>query len=57
MREVPPVSSTAWRRTAEDYVAALGDGWGLTAAQRIRLTLAAELALSTGWTPVPPVTM
>jgi hypothetical protein len=37
--------------SAEEYFAALGDGWRLSEAQRVKLTRAAETALSTGWTP------
>jgi hypothetical protein len=44
-------SAACGSKPAEEYFAALGDGWRLTAAQRARLAPAAETALSTGWTP------
>jgi Oxidoreductase family, NAD-binding Rossmann fold len=50
-RQAPVAGAADGGTPAEKYFAALGDGWQLTAAQRARLAPAAELALSTGWTP------
>jgi Helix-turn-helix domain len=50
--DVPPIVRAAYGgRPTDEYFAALGDGWRLSAAQCARLATFAERALSAGWTP------
>ena len=44
-------ASRSATRSGSTWLAAVSDGWPLTAARRARLAPAAELALSIGWTP------
>lgn len=50
-REAPHLGAAGGGGPSGEFFAALGEGWRLTAAQRIRLTPAVTAALGAGWTP------